>query len=212
MRSSAGRRAAWGLVAILALDLAASAGWLIAAVATAPQDRDGDAIAILWGDSGRLAGEGVRRLGQALALWHSGNPSRLVFCVGGARPSTGFWGARVLCDRLAAAGVPVDRLRVGTGSNDTVSNLREIAELARNAGVRRIVVVSDPLQTLRIRLLLHKAGDAPATSWAPYDYRTALPRPGLVFLWGRAQHEFLAMVSLLLPDGLRRRLIDRLRP
>lgn len=205
-----GRAARW-LAALLVLDVVASAGWLAAAVATERQDRDGEAIAVLWGDEGRLSAEGERRLNQALAVWRSGEPSRLIFCVGGTRAAQAFSGARVLCGRLAEAGIPVDRLRVGPGSNDTISNLSEIGELARSTRVRRVLVVSDPLQSMRIRLFLQNDAAPAELGWAPYGYAAAQPATGVGFLWVRVQHEFAAVGSLLIPGGLRRWLIDRLR-
>jgi uncharacterized SAM-binding protein YcdF (DUF218 family) len=205
-------RAVFSLLTLVLLDFAASVLWLGAAVVTERQDQDGEAIAVLWsGEDTHLSSEGERRVRQALAIWQDGEPSRLIFCIGGNRPALEFSGARLTCELLADSGVPVEKLRTDTGSNDTVSNLHEIGSLARSTRIRRVLVVCDPLQAMRIRFFLQRLADPAVLEWAPYEYRATLSLGEVVQLWTRVQYEFIAVASLLIPQSIRKPLIDRLR-
>jgi hypothetical protein len=196
-----------GIIADLLLVLV----YLLVATMARPAAINTDgALAVLWGDHDSLGDESERRIRYALDLWRSGSPSRLIFCIGGSRPAKTFSGSRRLCERLASGGVPFEALRLGAGSNDTVSNLSEITDMAERDRVQQVVAVVDPLQGFRVQMLLARGRD-PLISVAPYDYATALPRVEPYFLWWRVHQEWLAIASLLLPETMRVKIIDALR-
>ena len=124
------RRIVWVLVWIVALDVLLSVGYVGASHVVVRPSNKGQAIALLWGDEKELDVETERR------------------------PQRGFFGSQVITERLVAAGVSPAKIRIGSGSNDTVSNLAEIADVARLAGVVQVVVVSNPLQAMRAKLFL----------------------------------------------------------
>jgi hypothetical protein len=174
-----------------------------------PRNANGEAIAILWGDDNSFGAETERRVGHAMDLWRAGSPKRPIFCVGGTRRSQGFSGADEMCRRLAAGGVPLDRLLVGRNSNDTLSNLREIAAFAQANGLSDVTVVANPLQAFRAWALLPNFGLR--LSWSPYSWCCPQPRVTPARIWRMAHHEWLAIVSLALPGSLQRRVLDALR-
>ena len=193
------------------MDLVLTAGWLAISRPPMQEGDDAEAVAVLWGGAHRFSPEDKRRVAHAAKLWHAGNPTRLVFCIGGFRPETGFSGARLLCERLAAAGVPQERLRVGSGSRDTISNLDEAASLARREGLHRVAIVGDRLQAFRASRFLRRNTADPSLVWRPYLYESAAPPVSLGFLWWRVHHEWLAIASLALPDPIRTKLLGLLR-
>ena len=195
---------------VLCIDMAATAAYVGASFLAVESGGEDEPLAILWGDESEIGAETERRINHAIEKWRAGDPSRSVFCIGGARPRRGYFGSRVLAERFAAAGLPLDRLLSGSGSNDTTSNLSELEELANAAGVRSILVVTDRLQAMRIEWFLPKPHGL-ALEFSPYDYRTARPSVGIAELWARVHYEWAALASLMLPNLLRRTLIDRIR-
>ena len=196
---------------LLGADLLLSTIWLAAGEWASDGSATGQAIAVLWGDRNQLGPEGQRRIAHALALWRDGDQLRPIFCVGGARPASAFNGAELLCEHLAAAGVPRAHLRFGRRSNDTISNLDEVMALAGDLGLARVDLVSDPGQALRARLFIAPRAGSPQLKWRPYDYFSISPRPGLLTLWLRAHHEWIGAASLLLPAGIRTAILARIR-
>jgi uncharacterized SAM-binding protein YcdF (DUF218 family) len=200
------------LLAAIGIDLLLVLAWTALSTVTAPVDSGNGALAILWGDDAQMGPESARRLRHVLSLWQRSGSNRLIFCGGGVRPAKGFSGAALLCGWLAEAGVPKEDLAIGRGSNDSVSNLAELATLARSLGTTHVVIVASPMQTLRMRAFL---GSTSATTvsfgWAPYSYADALPSISILDLWLAAHREWLAILSLLLPSNIRREILSRLR-
>ena len=195
---------------IVALDVVLSVGYVGASHVVVRPSNKGQAIAVLWGDEKELDVETERRIEHAVRVWRSGELTQLMFCIGGKRPQRGFFGAQVITERLVAFGVSPAKIRVGSGSNDTVLNLAEIADVARLAGVVQVVVVSDPLQAMRAKLFLPQP-DGLVMNWSPYGLRSARPSIGLLGLWGRVHYEWMAVTSFILPEHVRRCLIDIFR-
>jgi uncharacterized SAM-binding protein YcdF (DUF218 family) len=200
------RKLALLLVALLLIDLLAVLAWSTAAKLAVPDRRDGAAIGILWGDNEKLAAETLRRARHAYMLWSQGPSSRIIICVGGRRHSTDFNGAEQVCNLLRQMGVPPDRLEVGTGSNDTISNLRDLAESAKRRGVSSVTAVAGPLQALRASTMLAHQGIT--LYWSTYPIRKVPP----IKLWRMAHHEWFALVTMALPESLRQYLLARTRP
>jgi uncharacterized SAM-binding protein YcdF (DUF218 family) len=193
------------LALLVMIDLAASAAWLgLSYTVPEPEAGPADAIAVLWGNGHRLGPETIQRLDHAEQLWRDGRAGRLAL-IGGARPMRGFSGAAVMANQLLAAGLPRSALVFGDGSNDTRSNVAELEQVAERHGFRRVLVVTDRLQALRISLLYPRTDRL----LAPYPYRWDHIRP--LHLWWRIHREWASFAGLLLPDRLRDHLLERFR-
>lgn len=201
------RRQGWPvlLVIILLIDLIAALIWVAVAILAIPDGRNGAAIGILWGDASQLGRETMQRVRHAHALWLAGPASRTVICVGGRRVAANFNGAERACDMLRRMGVPTDRLEIGKGSNDTPSNLRDLAEVAKRRGVPSVTVVAGPIQALRAKAMLDHHGVV--LHWSSYPIRKVPPAK----LWLMVHHEWLALATMTLPQGLRVRLLYLIR-
>jgi uncharacterized SAM-binding protein YcdF (DUF218 family) len=198
------RSAGHFLLLLVILDLAAAMLWIGAAAMVPAPAPLADAIAVLWGDGDHLGEETEARLSHAIELWHAGR-APLILCIGGTRHRPAFSGEAEMQAWLISAGIPASKVLTGAGSNDTVSNLREIAGLAAPYGLRSALVVTDPLQALRVKILAgHVRG--PALITAPYRYRISGVR--MLALWAHAHVEWLGLVALALPESWRRLLLD----
>lgn len=197
---------------LLVLDLAFALAWQgpVANLAAGRDPGDG-ALVVLWGDRNSFGVEGERRAKHVADLWHSGDADRKVFCIGGARPQRDFLGAKMLCERLEALGIPKDKLVVGAGSNDTTSNLAEAIRMGLSEKSGRLVIATAPMQTFRARFLIAPRRPDLALAWAPYSYASVHPKVGLLERYILAHGELVAAVSLVLPETLRRLLLGLLR-
>lgn len=198
------------IVLLFVADVLATVAYLALSFVAVQSSASSHPLAILWGDENEMGAETERRIAYAIEVWKSGHRSRLVFCIGGARPARGYFGSVVLTERLVAAGVPREQIKKGSGSNDTISNLSELAGVARTHGVRNVLVVTDRLQAMRIAWFL-RVSDGLEIDWSLYSFQHAAPQFGTLELWRRIHYEWVALLSLLMPDSLRRGLIDRFR-
>jgi hypothetical protein len=196
---------------VIGLDLFSTLAWTTLSIETAPEDNGVGALAVLWGDGDEFGPESERRVRQVLSLWRQSGSDRRIFCIGGARPSRAFNGALVLCRWLAEAGVPVEYLKAGTGSNDTVSNIMDVTSVAWSAGEARVVIVTSPMQTLRMRVFLTSETICPTFGWAPYRYFDARPPISIINLWVAAHKEWLGIASLIIPSDTRKEILLLLR-
>jgi len=94
-------------------------------------------------------------------------------------------------DYLLAQGVPFDHIIAETESSDTEQQAELLADIARERGMKRVIVVSDGTHLFRIRALCAQEGLAVWTS----------PRPayGNISKWGqftRVAHEMLSYTLL----------------
>lgn len=186
------------ILMVLALDIFLAAtwtGWSNSQVKAPPNNTQ--AIAILWGDQTTIGGETRRRMRHALDLRITGFADVPILCIGGQRESIRANGAATMCRILAEVGVPLDKLIVGSGSNDTVSNLNEVKTLARVHSLDRVAVVADPLQAFRGQNFI--AASDQTIFWTAYPVWKIPP----LKLWWRVHTEWLAIISLLLPERLR---------
>lgn len=187
-----------GLYSLAATDAGRDAG------ARAP------AAAVLWGDD-RLAGpETDRRIAHAVTLWQQGRCAR-VLVVGGYREPGSPSGAAQMRDMLIAGGVPAAAIVTGGNSYDTVSNLAEIVALEPGRGGADVLVVSDRLHVARVRWWI--APRVPGLRLAPAGYPPRAPAlPSELFhQLIRVHHEWVATLSLALPEHLRARWLAALR-
>ena len=198
------------IVLLLVADVLATVAYLALSFVAVQSSPSSYPLAILWGDENEIGPETERRIAHSIEIWKGGDRSRFIFCIGGARPIRGYFGSQVLTERLVAAGVPPEQIYKGSGSNDTISNLSELADATRARGIRNVVVVTDRLQALRIAWFLH-VPDGLEIDWSLYSFRQAIPRFGVFELWRRIHYEWVALLSLLVPDSIRRSTIDRFR-
>jgi uncharacterized SAM-binding protein YcdF (DUF218 family) len=163
-----------------------------------------DAIAILFGDFGErdgLSAETRRRLERAHALYRAQRARQLV-CVGGGRPSAAVKGAELMCQALAARGVPASALRTESGSVDTHGNLADLSTLAREKNWRRVLLVSSPTHLHRIHRQFQEHGADIAWGYAPYHYADAVPAVSPAGIVGQVSYEWaLGLLAAALPPA-----------
>lgn len=141
------------------------------------------------------------RLGTAAAAWFA-HGRRPLLCVGGARPSRGFFGSEVMARRLMELGIDGGAIRTERKSFDTISNVEAAQRLEPHAPA--VVIVSDVLHLWRIRWIMRD-------SW-----RTTVPVPtplnaNPLLAWERVHYEVVSWLLLIGPDGLRDRLLRTIR-
>ncbi len=102
------------------------------------------------------------RTEKAVELYRRGVAPRLVFSGGvGTHPPSE---ARVMLGLAVKLGVPAEACVLEEESHSTSDNARFTARLLREAGARRVVVVSDPYHLLRARQYFRLHGFEVATS------------------------------------------------
>ena len=173
-------------------------GWLyfqIKAVAGHDEARPADAIAVFGAAEygGRPSPVLHARLDHAVALYRKQIAPLVITLGGGSDRDLGMTEGGVGRDYLLANGIPFDRIIPEIRSADTEQQVTQLAEIARQRGLKRIVAVSDGTHLFRIRKLCENAGLEVYTSPRPAlghidDYDMAL----------RYFHEMLSYTSLRL--------------
>lgn len=137
------------------------------------------------------------RLDHAVDLYEQGI-APLVVVTGGKQPGDRFTEAAVGADYLIARGVPEDAILRETTSRNSWESLQASARFLFPRGVKRVVLVSDPFHSLRIRLTAEEIGFDAVTSptrtspiSGPAEWRRFLGEGlrvsvGRVFGFGRA--------------------------
>ncbi len=185
-----------GLVLLLA-----AAGWTtwvvheINVVASEDQAQPADAIAVFGAAEygGRPSPVYHARLDHAVTLYQRGIAPVVITFGGGSDKDSGKTEGGVGRDYLLANGVPYDRIIAETHSTDTGQQVEMLADIAREHGLQRIVLVSDNTHLFRIRELCERAGLEVYTS----------PRPALGHIDGwdltmRYFHEVLSYSAMRL--------------
>ncbi len=152
----------WLLLALLV----AAVGWTlwvyrqIEATANADRAQPADAIAVFGAAeyAGRPSPVLHARLDKVVSLYNRGIAPVIVTLGGGSDKDSGRTEGGVGRDYLLANGVPFDRIIAETRSIDTEQQVQRLAEIAKQRGFRRIVVVSDGTHLFRIALLCKRAG------------------------------------------------------
>jgi uncharacterized SAM-binding protein YcdF (DUF218 family) len=124
-----------------------------------------DAIVVLGASQfdGRPSAVFRARLDHALTLFKNGI-APVVVTVGGARPGDRFSEATAGRNYLVSNGVPRSQVTPVPVGSDTLTSLRAAADLLKNHGWRRAVLVTDPWHELRSRRIAEDLGIDAATS------------------------------------------------
>ena len=132
--------------------------WLVHRTGTSDQARQVDAIVVLGAAQydGKPSPQLAARLDQVLALWGRG-VAPMVITTGGNRPGDRFTEAQASADYLEARGLPADAIRQVGGAN-TFDSLSAATAVLRQAGLRRVLLVTDPFHSLRVRLTSQELG------------------------------------------------------
>jgi uncharacterized SAM-binding protein YcdF (DUF218 family) len=103
------------------------------------------------------------RLDHAADLFEQGIAPRIVV-TGGKQPGDRVTEATAGADYLHARGVPDERILRETTGRDSWESLAASARFLRNQGIVRVVVVTDPFHSLRVRLIADELGFDAVTS------------------------------------------------
>lgn len=174
------------------------ASWLtheINHVASQDQAQQADAIAVFGAAeyAGRPSPIYHARLDHAIALYQRQVAPLVITLGGGSDKDAGNTEGGVGRDYLLANGVPLTDIVAETHSIDTGEQVADLAQIASERGLKKIVVVSDPTHLFRISVLCQRAGLEVYTS----------PRPLLghletLDLWQRYSHEIVSYTALRL--------------
>lgn len=163
-------RLRWVLGGIAALAAVLVAYYAVTVVqvwraARADDARPSQAIVVLGAAQygGRPSPAFAARLDHAQALYGQGVASRIVV-TGGKQPGDQFTEAGVGADYLIALGVPDDAILREVSSRNSWESLQASARFLFPRGIRRVVLVSDPFHSLRIRLTAEEIGFDAVTS------------------------------------------------
>lgn len=159
------------LLVALAVFLAVLLGYYVFNViqvwraARADDARPSDAIVVLGAAQydGTPSPAFAARLDHALDLYREGI-APLVVVTGGRQPGDRFTEAGTGADYLVARGVPDSAILRETTSRNSWESLQASARFLFPRGVKRVVLVSDPFHSLRIRLTAEEIGFDAVTS------------------------------------------------
>ena len=170
------------LVLLLALWLAGVAAWIVY-VGNRDQARAADAIVVLGAAAydTRPSPVFTERIRHGIDLYERGYAGTLVF-TGGYGDGARFSESQVARTFALRAGVPEDAILIETLSRTTHQNLARTRDLLSDHGLRRVIVVSDPLHMARALRLSRQLGIDAVGS----------PTPSTRFRSFRTQWRFLA--------------------
>lgn len=168
------RPVAWGLVALVVVVTVFSAVTFVQVwrASEADQARPVDAIVVLGAAQydGRPSPVLEARLLHALDLWERGLAD-VVVTTGANQPGDRFTQGFAGYTYLREAGVPEEAILVVTDGTSTYEELSATANVLRERGMDRVLLVSDPYHSLRARAVASEVGlDAyvsPADTGAP---------------------------------------------
>jgi uncharacterized SAM-binding protein YcdF (DUF218 family) len=103
------------------------------------------------------------RLDHAAELFREGIAPKIVV-TGGKLPGDEFTEAGAGADYLHTLGIPDDAILRETTSRNSWESLRASARFLKARGITRVVLVSDPFHSLRIRLIAEEIGFDAVTS------------------------------------------------
>lgn len=132
--------------------------WLVYRTGNTDQARPVDAIVVLGAAQydGRPSPQLAARLDHVVELWNDGL-APLVVTTGGNRPGDRFTEAESSANYLVDRGVPVGAI-VQVGGATSYESLRDVRDELRSRGLERVLLVSDPYHSLRIRLISQELG------------------------------------------------------
>jgi uncharacterized SAM-binding protein YcdF (DUF218 family) len=134
----------------------------------ASEPQPADAIVVLGAAQydGRPSPQLAARLDHALDLWNAG-VSPIVMVTGGNQPGDRFTEAEASARYLVDRGVPDSAIMREDEGRTTYESLDVAADLLAEAGIERVVLVTDPYHSLRTRLIAEQFGLDAATSPTP---------------------------------------------
>jgi uncharacterized SAM-binding protein YcdF (DUF218 family) len=92
-----------------------------------------------------------------LYLYHEGFAATIIV-TGGKQPGDRFTEAEAGRDYLSTQGVPEDAIVMESKGRTTLESLRAVADLAPDAGIKSILLVSDPLHSARVKRMATDLG------------------------------------------------------
>jgi uncharacterized SAM-binding protein YcdF (DUF218 family) len=194
------RRLLWSLAGLLAAALVYYAITLYQVHATGRSDEAGPADAIVVMGAAQYDGRPSpllqARLDHAVELWHR-DLAPLMVVTGGKQPGDRFTEAEASRIYLVEHGVPVDAILEESVAHSSYASLEVVAQMMRDRGLSRVVLVSDPFHSLRIKLTAEELGLDAAVS----PTRTSPVRGGEAF---RREMKEAAGVALGRIIGFRR--------
>lgn len=132
--------------------------WFVHRTGRSDQERPVDAIVVMGAAQydGRPSPQLAARLDQVVLLWGKGY-APLVVTTGSKRPGDRFTEAQASATYLEARGVPKSAI-VQVGGATSYDSLRLARDQLVARGLRRVLLVSDPYHSLRIRLVSQELG------------------------------------------------------
>lgn len=132
--------------------------WQVHRVGNSDQARPVDAIVVMGAAQydGRPSPQLAARLDHVVELWDRGL-APLVVTTGGNQPGDRFTEAQASADYLVDRGVPADAIEQ-VGGATSYDSIVEAADLLHDRGLDRVLLVSDPYHSLRIRLVAEERG------------------------------------------------------
>ncbi len=133
--------------------------------AEADDKRPSEAIIVLGAAQydGRPSSVFKARLDHAYDLYEEGLAPKIVV-TGGNQPGDRFTEGQAGANYLIDRGVPDADILRETTSNSSWESLAASATFLRARGIQRVILVSDPFHSLRIRLIAEELGFDPVTS------------------------------------------------
>jgi len=124
-----------------------------------------DAIVVMGAAQydGRPSPQLQARLDHVVELWNQGM-APMVIVTGGNQPGDRFTEAESSTNYLVEQGVPAAVIIAEDTGHSSWESLQNVASLASERGITRIVLVSDPYHTLRVRLMAEELGFQASTS------------------------------------------------
>ncbi len=156
---------------LVALVLVAALGYFLVTFAQVwatgrrDQARPVDAIVVMGAAQydGTPSPQLAARLDHAANLWQLGLAPTVVV-TGGSQPGDRFTEAEASAAYLVERGVPSEVIVQEQEGRSSWESLENVADLLEGAGVERILLVSDPFHSLRIRLTAEELGFEAYTS------------------------------------------------
>lgn len=129
------------------------------------QARTVDALVVLGAAQydGRPSPQLAARLDHVIELWQQGI-APVIVVTGGNQPGDRFTEAEASAAYLVERGVPAEAIVQESEGRSSWESLEGVAELVQPVGIERVLLVSDPFHSLRVRLIAEELGFEAYTS------------------------------------------------
>jgi uncharacterized SAM-binding protein YcdF (DUF218 family) len=151
------RRTVYATFALLTLYYLAAL-WIVHSTGTSDQARNVDAIVVMGAAQydGRPSPLLAARLDHVVELWDEGL-APMIITTGGNQPGDRFTEAESSANYLVDRGVPRSAIVQVLGSN-SYESLRAARDALRRRGGHRVLLVTDPYHSLRVRMISQELG------------------------------------------------------